>query len=191
VTRIKHEKASPNVLCLIEVLASHQARYIIVGSVAAQLYGAEVQPGDFDIVPALELDNLTRLAQVLRELEATLPDTDDIGRWEVQADEEKKWVSRKATPQERFQRAGWVPKPEDVSTLDALFYTRFGNFDVVPELVGDYETLMQRARKMKVQGQEVWVTHVDELLAALTIPRRQKDVSRVRQLREIQRRLME
>ena len=126
-TRIKHEKASPNVLCLIEVLASHQARYIIVGSVAAQLYGAEVQPGDFDIVPALELDNLTRL----------------------------------------------------------------GNFDVVPELVGDYETLMQRARKMKVQGQEVWVTHVDELLAALTIPRRQKDVSRVRQLREIQRRLME
>jgi hypothetical protein len=40
---------------------------------------------------------------------------------------------------------------------------------------------------MNVQGYEVWVAHVDELLAALTVPRRKKDVSRVRDLREVQR----
>jgi hypothetical protein len=146
-----------------------------------------VQPGDFDITPALDPDNLTRLAQVLLELEARLPDTEEVGHWEIQGDGEKKWVSRKATPAELQKRAAWQPVPEDMSTLDSLFYTRYGDFDIVPELAGRYETLMQRARRLMVRGQEVWVIHVDELLAALTVPRRQKDRSRVRQLRLIQR----
>lgn len=50
----------------------------------------DVQLGDFDIVPALEFDNLIHLAQVLQTLEATLPDSDEIGHWELQADGEKK-----------------------------------------------------------------------------------------------------
>ena len=73
--------------------------------------------------------------------------------------------------------------------LDHLFCTCFGNLDVVPDLTGDYEILVKRAVKMDAHGQEVWVVHVDELLTALTIPRRKKDVPRVRQLREVQRRL--
>lgn len=104
-TKFKHTKAPPNVPCLIETLADHHICYVIVGSVAAQLCGAEVQPGDFDIVPAQDLENLTRLAQLLQNLEASLPDTDQIGQWELQADGEKKWMVREITPQERIQRA--------------------------------------------------------------------------------------
>jgi hypothetical protein len=187
--KFQHEPASPNLPALIEILADHQIRYIIVGSVAAQLYGVDAQPCDFDIVPALDLGNLTRLAQVLQVIEATLPDSDEIGKWETQADGEKKWVSRKATPEELRQRAEWMPNPKDISSLDALFHTRFGNFDVVPDLAGDYLTLIQRAKKMTAHGRDVWVAHINELLARLTVPRRQKDIHRVRQLRELQRQL--
>jgi hypothetical protein len=171
----------------LEALNSYEIQYVIAGSVAAQLHGVEVQPGDFDIAPALDRQNLTRLSSLLVEIEAALPDSDDVGRWEVQADGERKWISRKATPDDRQRRAGWRPDPEDIRSLDHLFYTRYGNFDVVPELAGDYDTLMERAVKAKAHGQEVWVVHVDELLAALTVPRRSKDAATVRRLREIQR----
>lgn len=187
--RIKHDSAPPNLPALIEILAEHQVNYVIVGSVAAQLYGVEVQPGDFDIVPALDVDNLTRLANLLQVIEATLPDSDEIGKWETQADGEKKWVSRKATPEELHQREQWSPNPNELSSLDALFHTRLGNFDIVPDLAGEYPTLIQRAQKMNINEHEIRVVHIDELLARLTIPRRQKDIPRVKQLRELQRQL--
>jgi len=168
-------------------LNGHDVRYVLVGSVAAQIYGAEVQPGDLDVTPALDRENLVRLCHLLQALEATLPDTGDVGHWQGQPDGERKWISRPATPQDRLARARWQPDPDDVSSLDHLLHTRHGNLDVVPDLTGDYETLMKRAVRMEAHGQEVWVVHVDELLAALTIPRRKKDAPRVRQLRHIQR----
>jgi hypothetical protein len=190
-TSTKHEDAPPDVPSLLEILSVHGVRYVIIGSVAAELYGVEVQPGDLDIAPALDRENLTRLAKVLAEIEAVLPETDQVGQWELQPDGERKWVSRRATQEDLQKRANWFPDPKDVSTFDHLFHTRYGNFDVVPELYDGYETLMRRARRMDAHGHEVWVAHVDELLAALTIPRRKKDVSRVRRLREMQRLLGE
>lgn len=188
-TPAKHGNQPPDVPRLLEALDLFDIRYVLIGSIAAQLYGIEVQPGDLDITPALNRENLTHLARLLLGIEATLPDTEEIGRWEVQPNGERKWISRKATEKDRLERGAWLPDPDDLSTLDHLFHTRYGNFDVVPELTGDYETLMKRAIRMNAHGREVWTAHVDELLAALTIPRREKDVSRVRQLREIQRQL--
>jgi hypothetical protein len=183
----RHPDRAPDVPRLLAALSEHGVRYVLVGSVAAQLYGAEVQPGDLDITPALDRENLVRLSHLLRALEATLPETDDVGHWQVQPDGERKWISRKATPQDRLARARWQPDPDELSTLDHLLQTRYGNLDVVPDLTGDYETLIGRAVRMEAHGQEVWVVHVDELLTALTVPRRTKDVPRVRQLRQIQR----
>jgi hypothetical protein len=184
---VQRRSRSPDVPRLLEALNAYQIRYVITGSVAAQLYGVDLQPGDLDITPALDGQNLTRLVSLLVEIEAALPDGDEVGRWEVQPDGERKWISRTATPEDRQRRARWQPDPEDVASLDHLFYTRYGNLDVVPELTGGYDTLLKRATRMIVDGHQVWVVHVDELLAALTIPRRKKDTSRVQQLREIQR----
>jgi hypothetical protein len=188
-TPIGHGNRLPDVPRLLEALNRSGVRYILIGSLAAQLYGIEAQPGDLDITPALDRENLARLASLLLEIEAKLPAIEEIGDWEIQPDGERKWISRTATEQDLLERAAWQPDADDLSTLDHLFQTRHGNLDVVPELTGDYETLVKRAVKMEAHGQEVWVVHVDELLTALTIPRRKKDVSRVRQLREIQRRL--
>jgi hypothetical protein len=185
----KHEDRSPDVPRLVESLRFHDIRYVLIGSVAAQLYGIDVQAGDLDITPALDQENLIRLAKLLVDIEATLPDTEEIGHWEVQPDGERRWISKKATQEDRLERASWLPDPKDLSSLDHLFHTRHGSFDVVPDLTGDYETLMERAIKMEAHGHEIWVAHVDELLAALTVPRRRKDVARVRQLRKIQRHL--
>jgi hypothetical protein len=81
-------------------------------------------------------------------------------------------------------------RPPDVPRLlELLEAHQDGNFDVVPNLTGDYEALIKRAQRMHAHGREVSVAHVDELLTALTVPRRKKDIPRVRQLGEIQRRL--
>jgi hypothetical protein len=71
--------------------------------------------------------------------------------------------------------------------MDHLFLTRHGSFDVMPDLSGQYDRLIQRAVHTSAFGQLIWVAHVDDLLAALTVPRRKKDAARVRQLRELQR----
>lgn len=183
----KNDNAPPDVPFLIEALEAHRVRYVVVGSVAAELYGVEVQPGDFDITPDLDRENLDRLAQVLIELEAALPETNEVGQWEIQPDGERRWISRVATQEDLRRRAAWTPDLADVSSFDHSFCTRYGNFDVVPDLSGGYEALIGRAKRLKAYERIVWVVHVDELLAALTVPRRKKDVMRVRRLREIQR----
>jgi len=74
----KHQNSPPNVPALFKVLDSFGVRYVLIGSVAADLYGVEMQPGDMDIAPALDHANLTRLTQVLTKIEEILPDTHDV-----------------------------------------------------------------------------------------------------------------
>lgn len=69
----------PDVSRLLEALNRSGVRYILIGSAAAQLYGTEAQPGDLDITPALDRENLARLASLLLEIEATLPATEELG----------------------------------------------------------------------------------------------------------------
>jgi len=71
--------------------------------------------------------------------------------------------------------------------MDHMFLSCYGNLDIVPQWAGTYETLMQRALEMRVCNHTIWVAHVDDLLATLTLPRRKKDWPRVQQLRTLQR----
>jgi hypothetical protein len=187
-----HPNRSPNVPALLDALDRHSVRYVLTGSVAARMYGVDTgRPGDLDITPALDPDNLRRLADLLTEIEAGLDPDDPFGHWETLMDGERKWVMDERTPERIAERANWRPNPARLSTFDHLFRTRLGNFDVVPELGGTYDTLARRAVPMSAHGHDILVAHIDELLAALTLPRRPKDVPRVQQLREIQRRLGE
>ena len=158
-------------------------RYILVGSVAASLYGVDLQPGDLDIAPALATRNLKNLTSLLLELEAK-PSTS--GHWEPQPDGEKRWKEDE-TALDVEKRTNWTPNPNEVASFDYLFFTRFGNFDVVPELANPFERLKERAVPVDAHGQEVRVAHPDDLLSTLTVPRRRKDTARVQQLREVQR----
>jgi hypothetical protein len=179
-----HPKRPPDIPALLTILQAYQIQYVLIGSVAAGLYGTSVKSGDLDITPDLDGQNLRQLVEVLRVLEAA--PSGPPGHWEVQSSGEKRWVIDEDVAQSTHQSDLWMPDSERLETLDHLFTTRYGNFDIVPDLVGTYHRLMERAERLPAYGQFIWVAHVDDLLATLTVPRRSKDADRVRQLREIQ-----
>lgn len=185
---VPHPKRPPDVAALLGVLERHDVRYVLTGSVAALAYGLDIgQAGDLDITPALDIANLRRLAAVLGEIEAGLDPDAPFGHWDTGPDGEQHWVIDAPTPTLRAARAAWQPDLADASSFDSLFTSLYGNFDIVPDLSGTYDTLMHRAVPLQAWGYTIWVVHVDDLLASLTIPRRQKDAPRVRALRQIQR----
>lgn len=57
---------------LVEVLQRHEVRFIVIGAVAAISQGYPLPTQDFDVTPARDPENIERLVQALRELEAKL-----------------------------------------------------------------------------------------------------------------------
>ncbi|MEO5903558.1 MAG: hypothetical protein ABIQ55_06050 [Gemmatimonadaceae bacterium] len=55
---------------LIAALNKHDVRFVLIGALAARLYGFPRLTADADITPASDAENLTNLASALRELHA-------------------------------------------------------------------------------------------------------------------------
>ena len=55
---------------IVRVLAKHEVRYVLIGALAARLQGFPRVTADADITPARGADNLERLANALRDLDA-------------------------------------------------------------------------------------------------------------------------
>ena len=180
-----HGNRRPEVDVLLAALERHGVRYVLVGSVAAQLHGATVDPGDLDVVPSTDHANLDRLGAVLGAIEGWPAET--YGHWESRPDDEWAWVADEPTDARRAAWARWSADPGDPGTFDHLFTSLHGNFDVVPLIAGTFDELRPRAQTVHRAGLTVQVAHVADLLAKLTAPRRAKDVGRVRELRAIQR----
>ena len=172
---------------LLGVLDRHDVRYVVTGSVAALLLGVAVDPGDLDITPALERDNLARLAAALEKLAAHQYPDEPFGRWEVGDNGERRWVEFEPSAADRQARASWQPDPDDAASFDHLLKTVHGALDVVPEIAGTYAELRPRAHAVDLDGLRVYVESVSDQLTTLTIPRRPKDAERVRELRALQR----
>ena len=185
--RVSFQRDRPDVRALLDVLDRHGVLYVVTGSVAALLYGVELDPGDLDVTPALDRDNRKRLACALDELGARQYPEEPFGGWETGDDGERRWVEFEPTPADREARARWRPDPADVASFDHLLRTRYGALDVVPEIAGTYEELRPRAFPIEIGGRSVWVESVADLLAALTVPRRRNDAERVLALRTLQR----
>lgn len=62
--------SSPDFEALLKTLARHEARFIVVGGVAAVLHGAPITTFDLDLVHARAPDDLARLVSALEELDA-------------------------------------------------------------------------------------------------------------------------
>ena len=182
---VRHPRRPPEVDALLAELDAHGVDFVVTGSVAVKLHGVALTPGDLDVVPALTPANLERLFRALDALEAT---PDGFGRWQVDGRGERRWLAEEAT--EARLRA-WSPAVDDRASYDHLFRTRLGDLDVVPELNGSYDHLARRAVTVRVSapagGRRVRIAHVDDLLATMTVPRRERDVDKVRGLRLVQR----
>jgi len=180
------ERKKPDIEALLEILNEHKVEYVVTGSAAAMLHGVVLDPGDLDITPALQHDNLDRLRGVLEAIHARQYENASFGHWEATAAGEHRWVREEATPENVAERASWTPNPQDWTTFDYLLDSDFGSIDIVPMISGTYEELAPRAVKMQTGKNSILVEAVSALLATLTVPRREKDADRVRQLRRIQ-----
>jgi hypothetical protein len=181
------KREPPDVGALLKFLNDQDVRYLVTGSVAAMLHGVALEPRDLDITPARDQDNLKRLARVLGIIEARQDADAAFGQWEIGDGGERRWVQREPTQQDIAARAAWQPDPADPASFDHLLQSKYGAIDIVPEVSGTYEELMPHAVELKVDGQSVFVEAIHDLLATITVPRREKDRDRVQQLRAIQR----
>ncbi len=177
----------PDITTLIRALHHAGVNYVVTGSAAAMLHGVSLVPGDLDITPALDVDNLTRLVGVLESIEARQDPTAPFGHWERGDDGEQHWVTTARTAGAVAARASWRPDPSNPTSFDYLLQSRHGALDVVPEVSGTYDDLIARAVLLDLDGLRVWVESIPDLLATLTIPRRAKDRDRVERLRAVQR----
>lgn len=98
-TRVQHSRRSPDIPQLLRVLSAQHVRYVLTGSVATQMYGVDIGvPGDLDITPALDQENLHRLAAVLRAIDAMIELDGAVGHWDVQPNGERTWINDELTP---------------------------------------------------------------------------------------------
>jgi hypothetical protein len=72
---------------LLEVLERHNVAYVIIGGLAAELRGSPYTTRDVDVTPSRDRDNLRRLADALRELDAKLriPDVEEPVEFQLDA----------------------------------------------------------------------------------------------------------
>ncbi|MEX2645828.1 MAG: hypothetical protein WD249_06155, partial [Gaiellaceae bacterium] len=126
----------PDVPALLRLLTEQGVRYVVTGSGAVMLHGVDLVPGDLDVTPALDRENLERLAALLGVIGAR-PDPEAFGHW----GEDGRWVRREPTPEELVSK----PDPADPDSFDHLYESDYGAFDVVPRLVGTFEELLPRA----------------------------------------------
>lgn len=57
---------------LLRILTDHQVRFVVIGGIAARLRGAPLITEDVDVTPENSTDNLQRLANALRSLDARM-----------------------------------------------------------------------------------------------------------------------
>lgn len=61
---------------VLETLARNNVDYVLIGGLAATLHGSPLTTGDADICPSNNAQNLVRLSQALRELDARVHASD-------------------------------------------------------------------------------------------------------------------
>jgi len=138
---------------MLRVLADHGVDYILIGGLAATVHGSPYVTVDVDIVPRSSRQNLTKLSDALRALDARV------------------YVSRDETL--RFEHDGR-------SLQDAIVWnlaTRFGGLDITFEPAGTtgYSDLAERASTMDLGGVEVVVAALEDIVRSKAAAGREKD----------------
>lgn len=148
---------------ILEVLARHGVRFVVVGAVAAIAQGSPLPTEDLDITPARDRENLERLAAALIELEATL-------RVEGQAE--------------------GVPFPFDAASLDRneiwTLRTPHGDLDVVfvPAGTRGFEDLRRDALVVDFGHSRVSMASLADVIRSKEASGRPKDASSLPALRQ-------
>lgn len=159
---------------ILRAFADHGARVVIVGGVAAILYGYVGSTVDLDAVPALDDDNLNRLGAALQDLRAV--------PW---ADSERRDLFPDGRPPEAddfgYTAEGLRRHPVWHLTSDA------GLIDIVAEIVaaGGYVQLAAHATHLRLFDADVEIAALDDIIASKRALGRTKDLMALARLIEL------
>lgn len=146
---------------ILEVLARHDVRCVVIGGFAAVMAGVEIVTRDVDITPALDADNMQRLASALEELQAGI----------------------------RVPNEPPVPLPTDPRLLARVqiwnLATDAGDLDItaVPDGTDGYEDLVRGARSQDLgDGLHIAIASLQDIIRSKTAAGRAKDLAALPQL---------
>ncbi len=132
----------------------HAVRFVVIGGLAASLYGSPHVTFDLDVTPDSSLDNLSRLATALRELDARIRTEGVEGGLPFACSAE--FLSR-------------------VTTLNLT--TAAGNVDIAfaPSGTRGYHDLVVRARTLDIRGTRFAVAALEDVIRSKEAADRPKD----------------
>jgi hypothetical protein len=139
-------------LAILRLLDSHRVRYVVIGGIGAAAHGSPSVTVDLDICYARDRENLTRLAEALKAMNARL----------------------RGAPED-------VPFLLDAKTLEMgdhfTFATDYGKFDCLgtPAGIGGFEALASGADLMDFDGLLVQIASLDDLIQMKRVSGRPKD----------------
>jgi hypothetical protein len=139
---------------ILSVLDRHRINYVLIGGLAAILYGAPHLTTDVDIVPEEDLENLARLSAALTELRA---------RIRVAGQEEG------------------IPFGHDAESLRRVriwnLVTDRGNLDIsfVPSGTRGFDDLWRDVRVLRVRGLDVPVASLADVIRSKEAADRERD----------------
>jgi predicted nucleotidyltransferase len=137
---------------LLQALDRHGVEFIVIGGVAGLAHGSSYPTYDLDVIYAREASNLERLAAALLEIGVTL----------------------RGAPAD-------LPFTVDARTLangaNFTFDTEWGSFDILADAAGmrTYEAMRTDAGLETIEGVEVRVVSLDDLIAMKRAANRPKD----------------
>lgn len=149
---------------IFEVLERHEVHYVVIGGIAAVLYGSPYPTKDLDICPDDRSSNMEHLGAALQELEA------------------KEWDPHKG----EFVERSW-----DAATLTVdrtwLLGTRFGSLDVLfrPAGTQGFSDLKKRRVLIDVADKKVPVAALEDLIRMKEAAARERDLQQVPTLRKL------
>jgi hypothetical protein len=152
---------------LLLALRDAEVRFVVIGGIAVGVHGYVRATKDLDIVPDPRPENLTRLASLLRELDAA-----HVGVGEFSADE---FPYDPTDPAQLAQGANF------------RLQTRLGPLDVMQWVAGieedpAYALLARDAITVQFRGGDVLVCGLDHLRAMKQAAGREQDLQDLREL---------
>jgi hypothetical protein len=141
---------------LLATLAAHDVEHVLVGGLAGALHGSPAATNDADVCPRRTADNLARLADALVELDVR-----------VRTDDEPDGLD--------LDRSA-----EFLGTVELLnTATNAGDLDIAftPTATGGDDDLAARAVRFDIDGVEVLVASLDDVIHSKRAASRPKDLA--------------
>lgn len=149
---------------LLDTLSRYEVRYVVIGGIAAVLFGSPYPTEDLDICAEDKESNRQRLSEALIELGAT------------------EWDPHKG----EFVEREWT---EDTLAVDKtwLLETRFGRLDILfaPAGTGGYPDLARRRQMIRLGDRDIPVSAIEDLIRMKEAAGRERDLHQVPTLRKM------